>query len=240
LLKDGRGRTWCRRRAGSAIQVLEDEARHQLDELFNTEGAAQILFSDRVVLVEGKTERELLPDLFQHVYGVTPADKRVGVVPLDGVGSARKCLRVLKAMSIPARVMTDLDYAFRGAIAAGLLDRDDPDVALCRGRCGKVANQIGGSIAEDGFFSGENRVPCFHALAEDELARHAIQRLHEKLLEHDVWVWTLGAIERHLGITGKTYTEWSRLRSALAADGEGALHDPHGIASCIRWLTGDA
>lgn len=235
---DGNG-TSQRVRLAKAIAMLEDEAAAQLDELFSVEGAGQVLFSDKVVLAEGKTEGELVPDLFQAVYDVLPADRRIGFVAMDGSGNTAKCLKVLSHMGIPARAVVDLDYAFRGAVSSKVLQATDSDIVACKGLCPEIAKAIEVELGGDGFFSKDKRRECFEALAASPKATAPIASLHNKLKEKGIWLWTKGAIEPHLGLTAKNRTAWIAMRRGLREKKLGAVADPTGVEACIRWLAGE-
>lgn len=235
---DGNGTT-KRKRLAQAIAALEKDAQAQLDELFSVEGAGQVLFSDRIILAEGKTERELVPDLFEAHYGVPPADRRVGFVAIDGAGNIAKCLKVLSHMALPSRALVDLDYAFRGAVSAKLLDEKDPDIVACKALCPTIAAAIGGQLDADGFFKKDKRRECFEALAQDANGQTHILSLHAKLKAKDIWLWTRGAIEPHLGLAAKDYKAWHELRKSLRQKRLGAVADPILVEACVKWLAGE-
>ncbi|MBX3323250.1 MAG: AAA family ATPase [Phycisphaeraceae bacterium] len=239
LCKNDANGTTKRKRLAQAIAALEKEAQAQLDELFSVEGAGQVLFSDRVILAEGKTERELVPDLFEALYGAPPADHRIGFVALDGSGNTAKCLKVLGQMGIPTRAVVDLDYAFRGAVSSKVLDVNDEDIAACKALCPAIADAMGVALGDDGFFSKHKRRECFEILAADVTAEKYISSLHTKLKDKDIWLWTKGAIEPHVGLTSKDYKAWHAMRKALQQKKLGAVADSTGVEACLRWLAGE-
>ncbi len=231
--------TTKRKRLAQAITALEEEVQAQLDELFSVEGAGQILFSDRVILAEGKTERELVPDLFEALYGAPPADRRIGFVALDGSGNTAKCLKVLGRMGIPTRAIVDLDYAFRQAVRSKLLPENDPDLAACKELCPEIAKTHQVTLGPDGFFSKDKKRECFEALAAEAKAQQPIASLHTKLKAKDIWLWTKGAIEPHVGLASKDYKAWHAMRKALQQRKLGAVADTTGVEACLRWLAGE-
>ncbi len=231
--------TTKRKRLAQAMATLETEAPAQLDELFSVEGAGQVLFSDRVILAEGKTERELVPDLFEAVYGAPPADRRIGFVSLDGSGNTAKCLKVLEHMGIPTRAVVDLDYAFRQAAPSNLLAADDPDIAACKALCPAIAETMQVTLGPDGFFSKEKKRECFEALAQDQTAATHVASLHSKLKAKGVWLWTKGAIESHVGLPSKDYKAWHKMRRELQQRKLNAVADSAGVEACVRWLAGE-
>lgn len=239
LCKTDANGTTKRKRLAQAMSALEKEAQSQLDELFSVEAAGQVLFSDRVILAEGKTERELVPDLFEALYGVPPADRRVGFVALDGSGNTAKCLKVLGQMGIPTRAVVDLDYAFRQAVPSKLLPDNDPDIAACRALCPDIAKANQVDLGPDGFFSKDRKRECFEALAVHPIALGHIASLHTKLKSKDVWLWTKGSIEPHLGLASKDYKSWHTKRKAVQHQKLGAVADAAGVVACLRWLAGE-
>lgn len=239
LCKSDANGTTKRKRLAQAIAALERDAQAQLYELFSVEGAGQVLFSDRLILAEGKTERELVPDLFEAQYGVLPADRRIGFVALDGSGNTAKCLKVLGHMGIPSRAVVDLDYAFRGAVLSKLLDANDVDIAACKALCPAIAKSMNGQLGDDGFFSKDKRRECFEELAAHANALAPIASLHAKLKAKDIWLWTKGAIEPHLGLTSKDYKAWHTLRQSLRQNRLAAVADAAGVEACMKWLAGE-
>jgi len=241
---DGNGTT-KRKRLGEAIKELEREAPAQLDELFSLDGACQVLFSDRVVIGEGKTEAELLPDIFEAHHGVEPADKRVGIVPARGSGSVAKCLRVLESMGIPGVAIVDLDYAFKHAPQASLLEKDNADIVACKSLFPQIAKANGAELDPgDGCFkapAGTDKAVvarCYAVLATDSRARPAIQNIHDGLRAKNVWLWTGGTIETHVGIDGKDHGAWRAKRAELRSKGLACCADRAGVEACAKWMSG--
>lgn len=246
LFKTDANGTTKRKRLGDAIKVFEKDAPAQLDELFSVDGACQVLFSDRVVIGEGKTEAELLPDIFEGHHKVEPADKRVGIVPARGSGSVAKCLQVLDAMGIPAVAIVDLDYAFKHAHQAGLLGSDDADVAACKKLFSDIAAAKGADVdSGDGCFRAKPKTDkgivaeCYAALAVHADAKTPIQNIKAALQAKNVWLWTRGTIEEHVGINGKDHAAWRAKRADLRANGLGCCADPQGVEGCAKWMSGD-
>jgi len=79
---------------------------------------------------------------------------------------------------------------------------------------------------------------AYAMLAAMPESRNAIQKIHEKLLKKNIWVWTRGAIEQHLGLTGKNENVWStfteRLRRTHKPERE--IPDWEGICALVHWI----
>lgn len=232
-----------RKPLGAAMTTLEVKARPQLDELFSLDGACQVLFSDRVVVCEGKTERELLPDIFESHHGVPPADKRVGVVPVRGSGNVAKSLLVLNEMDISAGAIVDLDYAFKEAVKASLLDAGDENLKACKELLKNIVEEKeGAELDVDGCVKampGSDRsvvAECYAALGRHDKANGAIENIAEALRKKGVWLWSKGTIETHLGMTEKNAKAWSEMRVQLRKDGIDMCSDAKGVMQCAEWM----
>ena len=143
--------THTRKRLTDAITETINDAPSQARILFELSNSSKILFSDRVLIAEGPTEEKLLPDIFHRIKGYTLSARKIALVSLGGSGNAAKGLRILDAIGIPAKALVDLDYAFRTATQAGLLNEDDEDIDGCCRICSEVSAQCGFVLAEDGF-----------------------------------------------------------------------------------------
>jgi putative ATP-dependent endonuclease of OLD family len=233
--------TRARVRLSDAVRSVIADAPSQARVLFSLGNASQILFSDRVLLVEGEAEQELLPDVFEKIAGRSLGFHRTALVPQGGAGSTRKSLQILDAMDIPALALVDLDYACKGAIRDGFLEGDDPDVIDCRAHFQRLQPHHGFALAEDGFprrSSVMRPERAFEILADDPAGTRSIGRLHEKLKAQRIWLWTLGAIERHLGIERKEPAAWVSFRARLRAESyRDVVHDHEGLESFVAWAT---
>ena len=123
----------------SAIPQIEQDAHHQLTLLFALSNSSNILFSERVILAEGKTENRLIPFLTEIISGSTLALNKCALVPQGGSGNTRKSLEVLTVMDLPGKALVDLDYAFTQAIHDGYLQNNDPDIIACRDEMAQLA-----------------------------------------------------------------------------------------------------
>ena len=71
-------------RAADAVDVIipnDDPEKHRI--LFELKNASQILFSNSVILVEGNTERVLMPQLYQTFTGRSMIQDKIGLVCMD-------------------------------------------------------------------------------------------------------------------------------------------------------------
>lgn len=224
----------------SAIESAISDNESQAQLLFSLTNASQVLFADAVLLAEGRTERKLLPVLHRRIIGSPLRSAKIALVGLGGVHGLQKSLAVLNALGLPARAVVDLDYAFRDGRNCGIVDSDDPDVGACLPIIEALRVTHGFSIDRQG-------LPCkghpalspakvYELLAADPKAVPHIQAIHDKLRTKGIWLWTLGAIEAHLGIEGKNESSWSRYAKRLERDAlEEVVTDLPGVTSFIHW-----
>lgn len=94
--------TVTRKPLGQAIQEALEESPSQSRALFESGNIADIYFAERVVICEGKTDRRILPLVYERFDGRTAELDPVAFVSLGGCGDIRKALLVLRAMEITA------------------------------------------------------------------------------------------------------------------------------------------
>ena len=199
--------TTCFPRMADAVQRALADALHQSETLFALSNSSKVLFSERVVLAEGKTEQTLLPDMFQHEAGCSLDEDKLGLVSLGGSTNVPNALTVLTAMCIPTKAIVDLDFAFRPAIQNGLIAHDDAAIVGCKAILSRLEQERKIALAQDGLPQQMGQVSAamaFALLAGEQDARPHIEALHAHFLAHGIWVWKKGTIETHLGLTAKT------------------------------------
>lgn len=234
--------TRARPRLHAIIERLVTEPGHQLAQLFSLTNSAQILFADKVVLTEGKSELRLLPTLFKAISGRSLGQASIALVAQSGANDTAKSMEILDAMGLPACAVVDLDYAFRGASSHGLLQQDDPDLAACKVILAQMAEEGSIGIDPTNGLPTNKSAPVSAAKAFELLAANASARLHiaalvEKLRAHRIWLWPGGAIEAHLGIAAKKESEWLAFQLRCDAHGiDGACADAGSVRSLVDWL----
>jgi hypothetical protein len=228
--------TKARPRLLSVVERLVENPTHQLHQLFSLTNSSQVLFADKVVLTEGKTEIRLLPSIFQAVAGKTIGQSSLAIVAMSGVSDTRKSMEVLSALGLPSCAIVDLDFAFRQATKHGFLQANDPDIGACKAILARMA--AAGLVSLD-----DGLLPCkgvqgpaskaFELLASEGEAKPHIASLMQKLRGQNVWLWGTGAIEPHLGLSEKTEHAWLSFQVRLESE---PLDDLCADAECIRAL----
>ncbi|MNF28513.1 hypothetical protein D3C84_91930 [compost metagenome] len=231
--------TRCYPRIKDAVREAIDDANHQSETLFALSNSSKILFSERVVITEGKTERTILPAIFQNVIGATPGEDKIGLVDIGGTPNIPDTMRVLRAMGVPCRAIVDLDFAFRIAPIKALLDPAHADLAACKAILAQLRDNGRIGLDADGLptkHNGVSAAAAFEILASQADAIPCIARLHEELKAVGVWIWTKGAIEAHLGIA-KTSAAHIAFIAGLADDAyRAAIPDYPSVSDAMAWL----
>lgn len=199
--------TICYPRLSDAVERALDNADHQAETLFSLSNSTRILFSEKVVLAEGKTEQTLLPDLFQHRAGRSLEEEKLGLVSLGSSSDVPKALPVLEAMDIPTKAVVDLDFAFRPAVQHGLISDTHPAILECKAILSRLQEEGRIGLADDGLpkkFGETSAAQAYEIMAAEPDAQQFIEIIHEHFTAKNIWVWKNGTIETHLGLPGKT------------------------------------
>jgi hypothetical protein len=142
-------------------------------------------------------------------------------------------------MSIASKAVVDLDFAFRGAVTNGLIDKNHEAIKECKSILKKLANDGKLELDECGLprkGKGISAAEGFVLLAEQVDAEAHIKQLHNELRGHDIWLWQKGAIETHLELTNKSSTEHVRFDRKLQQNGYTWLKDFENIRALCEWI----
>ncbi|MEN8933962.1 MAG: AAA family ATPase [Planktotalea arctica] len=231
--------TKCCPRIKDAVNDAIHDADHQSEALFALSNSSKILFSERVGIIEGKTERTILPVIFHEEFGLTPDEDKIGLVDIGGTSNIPDTMKVLNAMGVPCKAIVDLDFAFRIAPIKALLDPAHADLASCKAVLAQLRDDGHVGLDAEGLPTRHNGAPAaaaYELLATQDTARPCIARLHEELKALGVWLWTRGAIEAHLGIA-KTSAAQRAFMTNFANDGyRAAIPDYHSVRDAMAWL----
>ncbi len=232
--------TSVRKPLAAAVRDAIANGGHQSAMLFELGNSAQVFFSDRVVLNEGKTEQRLLPVVYENYFGRSPGADRTGFVPLGGSGNFVKAVRVLQAMEIEPKVVADLDYAFRGAKELQHT-ADLPDMAAVEATLLRLAS-VHGFPLDSGLPKSDKKVgwtaaDAWALFALDSDGAALASRQHESLKKLGIWVWKQGTIEDALGVSDKGEKAIQALEHSLASyKGPDVEAQYPAIAQYLDWL----
>lgn len=236
--KDQRG-TYARVRLADAIQNLVPDSVHQMEQLFSLSHSTQVLFSEQVILTEGKTELRLLPYIFENASGKTLGQDKFALVAQSGVSDTRKSLDILDEMDLPAKAIVDLDYAFTRAIRDGFLQDTDPDINALKAILQRLEQQGQITLHTTGLpKKGVVKASkAFEILANEQDALIHIENLHNRLKALGIWIWTKGAIEAHIGTTSKDELAWAQFKALVDANGlQATCPESQTLIELVGWL----
>lgn len=233
--------TRARTRLGDAVRDALAAGKAQTEILFELSRLGEVLFSDRILLVEGRTEQRLVPELFARVTGRTLRGARIGFVPLGSSGDIPGAKRILEAMGLNVRAVVDLDFAFKVAPSVGLFQSDDARIEVVRARSRALGPRLGFRVGDDGFpCRGGQLTPekAWGELAKDEEVSRNIAALHPDLQEQGIWFWRGGAFEAVLGIDGKQPSTHAGFLERLSNGSvQDCVADAHSLEACLRWVS---
>ena len=182
----------------------------------------------------------MIPDVFSTLKGKTLGQSRFALVGLGGSGSICKSLKILNAMTIDSKAVADLDFAFKEAPKTEILNAADPDIIAAKIIFQRIAEPMGIDLGHDGFPTrrGElNASEAFAAFAKEADGEAIANNLHDKLLNSNIWLWKKGAIEHHLGLTGKTEADWAHFRTRLRDEVcEDVISEIESVRQFLDWL----
>lgn len=232
--------TTVRKPLASAVREAIAGAGHQTRVLFELGNAAEVFFSDRVLINEGKTEQRLLPLLYESYCGRAPGADRTGIVPVHGSGNMAKAFRVLQSMKMDARIVADLDFAFRHAKEL-TNEKDHPDMGAVQAAMERLA-RIHGFTLDGAFPKGDKKTGWTSAaawalFAKDDDGVQIVADEHARLRKYGIWVWKEGTIEDALGIADKGEEVIQCVEQALAALSSDDLKARHpSVVDFFEWL----
>lgn len=234
--------TFKRTTLKSAIPLVEQQAPHQLTLMYSLSNSSNILFSEKVILAEGKTENKLLPLIIEKVTSKTILHHKTALVKLDGSGNTRKSIQVLMAMDLPTKAIVDLDFALKQGITEGYLQTDDSDIIDCLAEMSSISAANNIAIGSDGWPTKNgtsiSAAEGFSILAQSPKVKQNIENICNKMKAQNIWVWSKGTIENHLNLPGKNEAIWATFMNALETSDIRTLlpNDFQEIENCMDWL----
>lgn len=237
LIQKNEQGTYARPTLKAAVEQVAEDSKSQYNLLFSLENSNQILFSETVVLSEGKTEKRLLPYIFEKYFGETLGQRKIAFVEQGGVNNTTKTMQVLEKMHIPCKAIVDLDFAFQGAVKQGLINSEDTAIIECK-NIFKSNPDISLNNDLPTNKGNLNAAQSFEWLATQESAKLHIQALHDKLKEKNIWLWKLGAIEPYLGLdtNSKSEVAWLSVKQVIDDNGVSAVIKDDELTEMLEWL----
>ncbi|MNX84333.1 hypothetical protein D3C86_1161260 [compost metagenome] len=227
-----------------AVPAALQEAQAQSRTLFELGNLAEIYFSDLVVLCEGKTERRLLPLLYEKLRGRHPELDQIAFVAVGACSDLPKALPVLAAMGIQACAIADLDYAFTEARKgqAPMLPKEDEVLGRSKTVLKRLQTDLDFPLGDNGLpvkdkKTGWHAADSWAAFARDPEGMNITAGLHDSLRAQSVWIWKAGCLEDVMGNADKgedaILVQEHAIGSMTAADVEEKMP---AIGHCFQWL----
>lgn len=201
--------------------------------------SSQFLFCDKVVFCEGATERELFPDLIDILVGESLLKSGAALVALNGCAGLPKSRRVLEAMGISQKAIVDLDFAFTNGKHLHVWDEKDTLYRDCLRSMRRLAGERGYSLNGNGLFKNGEKASseeAYHVFATSDEGVGLVGQVFDLFKYNRVWVWPLGSIEYHLGMSEKGGQAIRSYReSLLVGDPDRVVTDKKGVLDALRW-----
>ncbi|WP_082493060.1 MULTISPECIES: ATP-dependent nuclease [unclassified Acidovorax] len=234
--KNPNGRTEVRKKLSTAANNLQNMAHHTAV-VFSLQNSSYFLFSESIVIVEGKTEKMVIPEMYRAVRGAQLARNKTCVIEVSGSGSIEPTRSVLSEVGFNSKAIVDLDYVFKQAPKFLPTLTTNLDFIACKNWFNANAALLNFSLGTDGYpCKGGSLLPEAAFMAMANAMPQEVQNLAAQLNASGYWVWSLGAIESHLGI-GKNDTD--RLAFLTLTKASGNLNhaaDPNGLNNCMSWI----
>lgn len=225
----------------SAIPTVITSAPSQLELIFSLSHSSNILFSERVVLAEGTTENRLLPSIIQKVTERTLGLHKTALVSMGGSGNTRKAMLVLSTMDIPTKAIVDLDFALLNGEKDGFLTTGDSDVLAIKTHLATIASTHSINLNNGWPTNSESSMSAasaFRLLASESAIASNIEALKIKMLTANIYVWTKGTIEDHLGNIPKNEAGWAAFNTRLDSEDLATIipNDHAEVEALVNWL----
>ncbi|MEQ4923447.1 ATP-dependent nuclease [Proteus hauseri] len=229
-----------------AEKMKDTKEAHHFDKIFSLTNSSQILFSEKVIIVEGKTELKVIDPIYRVIKGNSLGANKIALLSIDGKTAIKRTKEILNCLDVPHRVITDLDY-ITSAVAHGYIKKECEDIIKIKAIFISMQNEKPDEIRIDkttGFPSkiknGNTAAYAFSCLAKHPDATIPIANIKEELKKDNIYIWSYGAIEDVFGFDEKNESEWFDFKSKLD-DSENdewktIVENPDDIEGFINWI----
>lgn len=224
----------------SVKQVIEGNE-NQADALFDLSNSTKLLFADRAILVEGKTELKILPELYNIISEKEDNQKNVVFIPLGGGGNMTNSSTILNTMDLDHFCLVDLDFCFKEAWKKGILDTGDDDIQHIITLFEKYKDEGKYDLEDDGLprknvYTKTPARKAYELITQKEDAKDNIQNIKNKMLAKGYWVWSKGDIEAILGIKVKNQYSDLLKRITNSENWKDEVEDPDQVEEFFNWI----
>lgn len=216
--------TIARKTISEKIQELHKASSPQLHSAFTLSNSSYFLFSEQVLLVEGKTETNVLRALYKKIRGCELNSTKTSIVAVDGKGSLLKMAEVINSIGIKTRILADCDFLsiiFMTPYFQKMLGDECDGLLLSLDNLSDSQSlQLTNTITSLDSFKGSSSKD-FIKICNHEETKDYIQKIHQKLKNEGIYIWKSGDIEQVYGF-GKKQLEWDKLVECLSDDDKDA------------------
>lgn len=244
VCKDKDAGTQTRLPLRHAVATALHEAAAQSRTLFELGNLADIYFSDLVVLCEGKTERRLLPLIYERLLGRQPELDQIAFVSIGSCSDIPKALPVLSAMGIKALAIADLDFAFTEARKGQnqMLPKGDDLLNSTMAILKRLQSSTTFPLGDNGLptrdkKTGWQAAKTWALFARDAEGKKIAESVQHALKGKGVWIWSAGCIEDVTGHQEKGEDAILAQEEAISAMSPEQISEQMAeFKSCIDWL----
>lgn len=224
-----------RPKAASALSGINN-SQHNTDVIYSLSHSSQWLFSEKPIIVEGKTERHLIPAIYFGATGKQFSQVSAAIIESGGSSGSLEISNLFKNLGYTPKVVFDLDFAFKLAPSLNLISRTDANLLACMQWLSANGSALGIHLDNSGLPKKGGKTPPEKAYESLAAALPAeCLNIHTALKAHNVWVWPRGAIEAHLGII-KSNTARAQFAAQALAGSISHATDPQTLQDFSNWL----
>ncbi len=228
--------TIARRTISEKIDELYLASSPQLHSAFTLSNSSYFLFAEEVILVEGKTETNVLHALYKKVKNKELNPSKTCIVAVDGKGSLLGMAQVINAIGIKTRILADCDF-----LSKLLISTHNEEL---KKECNNLINSI---TANDlGLKNPITKVESLKSSSSQDFIKMCshistqkyIINMHAILKDDGIYIWKSGDIEQVYGF-GKKQEEWDRLLECLSDDDQklsSVIKNHAEIEDFINWI----
>lgn len=240
VFKDAATGTAARARLATAAQVLAGNP-HQTAVTFSLQHSTYLLFSESVLIVEGKTERMVIPPAYKVVRGNTMGFNRACLVEASGSSSLLPMSQVLQAVGFAPKIVADLDFLFRD-LRGGIVSANAPEVLACMAWLTQNTG-LGFALDAKGLPTKRDAQGNFATVAPE--AAYAmlasalpgeVSALVTAVRASGIWIWSKGSIEHHLGIQKNDAARIGFISQAQSTNSLAHAADAAELTSFLSWI----
>ncbi len=228
--------TIARKTISEKIDELYLASSPQLHSAFTLSNSSYFLFAEEVILVEGKTETNVLHALYKKVKNKELNPSKTCIVAVDGKGSLLGMAQVINAIGIKTRILADCDF-----LSKLLISTHNEEL---KKECDNLINSI--TANNLGLKNPITKVESLKSSSSQDfikMCNHVstqqyIINMHTILKDDGIYIWKSGDIEQVYGF-GKKQEEWDRLLECLSDDEQklsSVIKNHTEIEDFINWI----